>query len=70
MCVFLVLMLVPDVGQRTRYYSEQRWLEAAEPVTHERGDHEDGHQTDAHVDDAHHDDDADHDDEHHPDGTS
>ena len=75
MCVFLVLMLVPDVGQRTRYYSEQRWLEAAEPVTHERGDHEDGHhedghQTDAHVDDAHHDDDADHDDAHHPDGTS
>lgn len=39
MSVFLVLMLVPDVGMRTRHYTEQRWLHAAEPH-HEGSDHE------------------------------
>ena len=38
MSVFLVLMLVPDVGDRTRHYSEQRWSEAAEPVS-DQADH-------------------------------
>jgi cytochrome c oxidase subunit 4 len=31
MSVFLVLMLVPDVGCRVTRYSNQRWLHAAEP---------------------------------------
>lgn len=31
MSVFLLVMLTPDVGLRTRNYSEQRWLYAAEP---------------------------------------
>jgi cytochrome c oxidase subunit 4 len=34
MSVFLVLMLVPDIGRRTRYYSEERWLFSAEDVPH------------------------------------
>ena len=41
MSVFLVLMLVPDVGDRTRHYSEQRWSEAAEPVSDEVEHHHD-----------------------------
>jgi cytochrome c oxidase subunit IV len=31
MSIFLLLMLVPDVGRRTDRYSEERWLYAAEP---------------------------------------
>src|SRR5687768_17147217 len=31
MSLFLVLMLVPDIGRRTAKYSEERWLYAAEP---------------------------------------
>lgn len=31
MSVFLLLMLVPDIMARTRYYSEERWLRAAQP---------------------------------------
>lgn len=34
MSIFLVLMLVPDIGRRTRYYAEERWLFSAEPVPH------------------------------------
>jgi cytochrome c oxidase subunit 4 len=34
MSVFLMLMLVPDIGRRTRYYSEERWLHAADRVPH------------------------------------
>jgi cytochrome c oxidase subunit 4 len=34
MSVFLVLMLVPDIGRRTRYYTEERWTHATEPVAH------------------------------------
>ena len=30
--LFLLLMLVPDVGYRTRHYSQQRLLHAADPV--------------------------------------
>jgi cytochrome c oxidase subunit 4 len=32
MSIFLLLMLVPDIGRRTEKYSEERWLHAAEPV--------------------------------------
>jgi len=31
MSIFLLLMLVPDIGRRTERYSEERWLHAAEP---------------------------------------
>jgi cytochrome c oxidase subunit 4 len=31
MSIFLLLMLVPDVGRRTNKYAEERWLYAAEP---------------------------------------
>jgi cytochrome c oxidase subunit 4 len=31
MSIFLLLMLVPDIGRRTTKYSEERWLYAAEP---------------------------------------
>lgn len=31
MSVFLVCMLVPDVGKRVDHYSQERWLHAAEP---------------------------------------
>jgi len=35
MSLFLVLMLVPDIGRRTRVYSEERLLHAAEPISRE-----------------------------------
>src|SRR5207244_3007716 len=31
MSMFLLLMLVPDIGRRTTKYAEERWLYAAEP---------------------------------------
>ena len=31
MSIFLLLMLVPDIGRRTTKYAEERWLYAAEP---------------------------------------
>jgi cytochrome c oxidase subunit 4 len=31
MSIFLLLMLIPDVGRRTDKYSEERWLHAAWP---------------------------------------
>jgi cytochrome c oxidase subunit IV len=31
MSIFLLLMLIPDIGRRTERYSEERWLHAAEP---------------------------------------
>jgi cytochrome c oxidase subunit 4 len=31
MSLFLLLMLIPDIGRRTDRYSEERWLHAAEP---------------------------------------
>ena len=42
MSMFLILMLVPDVGCRASNYSRERWLHAAEPaeehmVTHDSG---------------------------------
>lgn len=43
MSIFLLLMLVPDIGRRTRTYTETRWLHAAEPQSHQAHDvHEDG----------------------------
>ena len=52
MSVFLLLMLIPDVGLRTRHYSEQRWLHAAEPQPQA------SHQDHDSVHGAHHDDDS------------
>ena len=34
MSIFLLLMLIPDIGLRTRNYSEERWLYAAQPAVH------------------------------------
>jgi hypothetical protein len=34
MAVFLVLMLVPDIGMRTHHYSEERMQRAAIPTDH------------------------------------
>lgn len=42
MSVLLVLLLVPDVGRRTRTYSEERWRYAAEPEVVEHTGHEEG----------------------------
>jgi len=33
MSIFLMLMLIPDIGLRTRWYAEERWLYAPPPVT-------------------------------------
>lgn len=47
MSLFLVLMLVPDVGRRTRNYSDDRWLHSAKPVVHHVG-HDKEHGKDEH----------------------
>lgn len=39
MSIFLLLMLFPDILDRTRQYAEERWLYAAEPVTGEAEQH-------------------------------
>ena len=39
MSIFLMLMLIPDVGRRTNRYSEERWLHAAEIQSHAADDH-------------------------------
>ena len=44
MSIFLMLMLVPDIGRRTLRYAEERWLYAAEPqpaaaAAHQPGGH-------------------------------
>jgi len=38
MSIFLLLMLVPDIGRRTENYSEERWLHAAEPEKKKKDD--------------------------------
>ena len=44
MSVFLVLMLVPDIGCRYNHYAEERLLYAAEAVEHdEHTEHHDAH---------------------------
>lgn len=42
MSVFLVIALVPDVGQRVRYYTEERWLNSSEEQTTPHGHGEEG----------------------------
>ena len=32
MAAFLVFALIPDIGERTEQYSEERWLQAAQPL--------------------------------------
>jgi cytochrome c oxidase subunit 4 len=47
MSIFLLLMLIPDIGRRTEKYSAERWLHAPAPqAPHHSGDQhatEDGH---------------------------
>ncbi|WP_425616871.1 cytochrome C oxidase subunit IV family protein [Anatilimnocola sp. NA78] len=43
MSLFLVLMLVPDIGRRTRYYSDDRWLHSAKPVVEVKKKHDADH---------------------------
>src|SRR5687767_12741123 len=43
MSIFLMLMLVPDIGLRTRWYAEERWLYAPPPVEKHEG-HEAAHE--------------------------
>jgi cytochrome c oxidase subunit IV len=56
MSVFLVLMLVPDIGRRTENYAEERWQHAAEPQLRETehptsgGEHDHGHDHGEHAD--------------------
>jgi len=38
MSVFLMLMLIPDIGLRTRWYAEERWLYAPPPPVSGHGD--------------------------------
>lgn len=56
MSVFLVLMLVPDVGNRGSMYSEERTVYAAERDQGSDHGHQDGHEDDHHGEDH----DADH----------
>jgi hypothetical protein len=42
MSIFLMLMLVPDIGRRTLRYAEERWLYAAEPRPAAAAPHEPG----------------------------
>jgi cytochrome c oxidase subunit IV len=46
MSVLLVLLLVPDIGRRTKYYSEERWRHASHPteVRHNGTHHEESGQ--------------------------
>jgi cytochrome c oxidase subunit 4 len=39
MSIFLLLMLIPDVGRRTNRYSEERWQHAAEVEVHAADTH-------------------------------
>ena len=53
MSIFLLLMLVPDIGMRTNHYSRERWLHAAEPravVEHGASEH---HEDAEHADEEH-----------------
>lgn len=52
MSIFLVLMLVPDVGLRQRKYAEERKVFAAEPAEHHAVAHGDGH-SEGHAGDGH-----------------
>lgn len=52
MSVFLVVMLIPDIGLRTRNYSETRWRYAAEPQDDHGAEQEDSAAARAAEDDA------------------
>lgn len=50
MSLFLVLMLVPDIGRRSRVYSEERWQrapQAAEHIGHDEHGHDHDHKPEA-----------------------
>jgi cytochrome c oxidase subunit 4 len=52
MSLFLLLMLIPDIGRRMERYSEERWLYAAEPKPKKAAaDHAESHDHD-HADKA------------------
>jgi len=56
MSIFLVLMLIPDIGNRLSMYSEERTTHAAEVVETIEGDHghaEGEHATEQHAEDEH-----------------
>ena len=49
MSLFLLLMLIPDIGRRTERYSEERWLHAPLPVekkADEKAAHDHDHEHD------------------------
>jgi cytochrome c oxidase subunit IV len=56
MSVLLVLLLIPDIGRRTRKFSEERWRHASHPTEvhhsaphhHDGEDHESGEEAGAH----------------------
>jgi cytochrome c oxidase subunit IV len=48
MSIFLMLMLVPDIGRRTDKYAEERWLHAAEPQAAPAHEAETGEQAQEH----------------------
>lgn len=58
MSIFLVLMLVPDVGRRTHNYDEDRWLHSSKPASYDQsiGHGEASHDTDANGDGENHED--------------
>lgn len=62
MSIFLICMLIPDVGRRTHYYSPTRWLyanELSEKEMHGEQSHGDeSHGDDSHAGEAHSDDHA------------
>src|SRR5207253_10506918 len=52
MSIFLLLMLVPDIGRRTARYSEERWLYAAQPRAKDQGEAAKTHTDHDHTDHA------------------
>ena len=56
MSLFLVLMLVPDIGLRTDHYSDERWWSAAYPGRAEATSHGGHGESSEHADDHDHED--------------
>jgi cytochrome c oxidase subunit 4 len=54
MSIFLLLMLIPDIGRRTQMYSEERWLHAAEPQAHREDEVHQEQSREAGADSEHH----------------
>ena len=61
MSMFLLLMLIPDIGRRVEKYAEERWFHAPAPQVHDA--HDSAHESSAPGEGASHDDHA------HPAGT-